>query len=147
MHHLPYHNCLFVSMKEVCHDVKVEPNLILIDSGQDSTNYRSSGEDNARLDVLGRGVWSPFDCTFVDIRVTHPNCQSNRKLPLQQIFRQHERGKKEKYIERVQNLERPNFTPFVFMTTDAMGPESLKFTNRLGSKTSPKKNEQYNQVI
>ena len=134
-------------MKEVCHDVKVEPNLIPIDSGQDLTNYRSSREDNARLDVSGRGAWSPFDCTFVDIRVTHPNCLSNRNLPLQQIFRQHEREKKEKYIERVQNVERANFTSFVFMTTGGMGPECLKFINRLGSKISAKKNEQYNQVI
>ena len=55
--------------------------LIAIDSGQDLSNYRSSREDNARLDVSGRGVWSPFDCTFVDIRVTHPNCQSNRNSP------------------------------------------------------------------
>ena len=83
-------------MKEVCHDVKVEPNLIPIDRGQDLTNYRFSREGNERLDVSGRGVWSPFDCTFVDIEVTHPNCQSNRNLPLQQIFRQHEREKKKR---------------------------------------------------
>ena len=55
--------------------------------------------------------------------------------------------KKEKYIERVQNVERANFTPLVFMTTGGMGPECLKFINRLGSKISAKKNEQYHQVI
>ena len=55
--------------------------------------------------------------------------------------------KKEKYIERVQNVERANFTPLVFMTTGGMGPECLKFINRLESKISEKKNEQYNQVI
>ena len=134
-------------IKEACHDVKVESNLIPIDSGQDLPNNHSSREDNARLVVTGRGVWSPFDCTIVDIRVTHPNCQSNRNLPRQQIFRQQEREKKEKYIERVQNVERANFTSLVFMTTDRIGPECLKFINRLGSKISAKKNEQYNQVI
>ena len=78
-------------MKKVCHDVKVEPNVITIDSSQDLTNYRSSREDNARLDVSGRGVWSPFDCSFVDIRVTHPNCQLNRNLPLQDSMKEKKR--------------------------------------------------------
>ena len=116
-------------MKEVCHDVKVEPNLIPIDNGQDLTNYRSSREDNARLDVPGRGVWSPFDCTFVDIRVTHPNCQSNWNLPSNRYSDSMREKKKEKYIERMQNVERANFTPLVFMTNGEMGPECLKFIN------------------
>ena len=51
----------------------------------------------------------------------------------------------DRYVERVQNVERANFTPLVFMTTG--GPECLKFINRLGSKILAKKNEQYNQVI
>ena len=33
------------------------------------------------------------------------------------------------------------------MTIGEMGPECLKFINRLGSKILAKKNEQYNQVI
>ena len=55
--------------------------------------------------------------------------------------------KNEKYIKRVQNVERANFTPLVLMTTGGMGPECLKFINRLESKVSAKKNEQCNQVI
>ena len=57
------HNQLRVTiadvMKEVCHDVQLEPQLITIKDV-------SSTADNARLDVLARGVWALFDSTFID---------------------------------------------------------------------------------
>ena len=51
-------------MKEVCHDVRVEPHLIPIES-ESLINSNASTEDNARLDVSGRGVWALFDRTFI----------------------------------------------------------------------------------
>ena len=55
-------------MQKVCSDVKVEPMLIPTDAERAS----STTADRARLDVSGRGIWSQYERTFVDIMVTHP---------------------------------------------------------------------------
>ena len=82
--------------KEACHDVQLEPQLIAIEDEEKPLSQHFSTADNARLDVLARGFWSPFDCTFdfIDIRVTHPNCRSNRDKTLKQIYYEHETEKK-----------------------------------------------------
>ena len=133
-------------MKEVCHDVQVEPHLIPIE-GESLINSNASTEDNARLDVSGRGVWAPFDRTFIDIRATHPNCRSNRENPLSLIYQQHENEKKRKYNERVLNVERGSFTPAVFLTTGGMSPECKRFVNRLAELYAIKKKYQYQEVV
>ena len=95
--------------KEVNHAVQVEPHLIPI--GESLINSNASTEDNARLDISGRGVWAPFDRTFIDIRVTHSNCRSNREKPISFIYQQHENEKKRRYNKRILNVERECFTP------------------------------------
>ena len=59
---------LFASLlKDVCHDVEVEPHLqpltgeVLISSDNSS--------DKARLDVSARGFWQRGQRTFFDVRV------------------------------------------------------------------------------
>ena len=59
-----------------------------------SQSQHSSTADYARLDVSARGVWAPFDCTFIDIRITRPNCRSNRDKTHKQIYEEHESEKK-----------------------------------------------------
>ena len=59
---------------EVCHDVKVEPQLQKVNEG-DCLNPKTLTGDQARLDVSARGVWTPFDKTFLYIRVSHLNSQ------------------------------------------------------------------------
>ena len=53
-----------------------------------------------------RGVWTPFDKTFLDIRVSHPNCLSNRTKTLQEVYEENEDEKKDEYLERVLNVEK-----------------------------------------
>ena len=91
-------------MKEICHDVQVEPHLIPIEGGS-LINSNAITEDNARLDVSGGGVRALFDRTFIYTWVTYPNCRSNREKPLSLIYQQHE-NEKRKYSERVLNVER-----------------------------------------
>jgi len=105
-------------MREVCHDVQIEPHLLPIDN---------DSEDNARLDKLGRGVWAHFDLTFLNKRVTHPNCRSNAQKSLPAILKQHKSQKKAKYNDRILNVEKGNFTLLVFLTTGRMSPECKKF--------------------
>ena len=60
-------------LKEVCKDVKVEPELMPIQNGSVTSTNKS---DNARLDVSAIGIWSPMERTFLDVRVVHPNSPS-----------------------------------------------------------------------
>ena len=74
-------------LPEVCHDVKVEPKLQKVNEG-DCLNPKTITGDQARLDVSARGsgVWTPFGKTFLDIRVSHPHCLSNRTKTLQEVY-------------------------------------------------------------
>jgi hypothetical protein len=65
-------------MREVCLDVKIEPELL--------PNYnplKGNNAGKARLDVSGIGVWAPQERTFVDVRIFHPNAPSyvNSDIP------------------------------------------------------------------
>ena len=59
-------------MREVCRDVKIEPELIPVGEQEMS----GIGSLKARLDVSGVGVWGAHERTFLDIRIFHPNCPS-----------------------------------------------------------------------
>ena len=75
-------------MREVFHDVKIEPELLPIDGDQ---NRSGNTADKARLDVSGVGVWGTYEKTFLDI----PNSQSYINKPLHQVYLSHENGRKE----------------------------------------------------
>ena len=60
-------------MQEVCSDVRFEPELMPLDN---NLMRNGNNAENARLDVSGVGVWGPFERTFFDIRVMHPNAPS-----------------------------------------------------------------------
>ena len=60
-------------MEEVCKDVRIKTQLIQIER----ETVRGNDAPKARLDVSARGVWSQNEKTFYDVRVTHPNTESN----------------------------------------------------------------------
>ena len=80
-------------MKEVWFDVQTEPHLIPVEPSN-LTLAHSNKEPNARLDISGRGIWSPFDRSFVDIEIMHPNCPANENKSLETILLQHKKEKK-----------------------------------------------------
>ena len=133
-------------MKEVCHDVQIEPMLIALEE-EEIMRRRTNTTPHARLDISARGVWSPFDRSFIDVRVSHPNCPSNRNKALDKIYQENENEKKALYNERVINVERGNFTPLVFLTTGGMSKECMRFNNRLADLLAKKKNERYTDVV
>ena len=71
-------------LREACHDVRLEPNLIRIQN--EETMPSTSTEDRARLEISAHGVWSNMERVFFDIRVTHPNNPSNCTKALRQIY-------------------------------------------------------------
>lgn len=109
---------------------------------------RSNTSDQARLDIISaRGVWSPFDRTFLDVRVSHPNAPSNRSKTLKKLYEDNEKEKKLAYNDRVINIEKGNFSPLVFLTTGGMAKECLRFNNRIADLISRKRGERYSDVV
>ena len=131
-------------MREVCTDVKVEPRLLPL-ANNNLVNGNTS--ENARLDVSGNGIWSPMEKTFLDVRVTHPNCASYINKDIAQLFREQEREKKAAYNSRIIQIEKGSFTPLVFSTLGGMGKEADRYHKRLGQLIAEKRDESYSDVV
>ena len=67
--------------------------------------------DNARLDISARGLWNSCEKTFFDISITHPTSQSYSGKSLAEVYQQHEKEKKDKYNQRVIDIEKYSFNP------------------------------------
>ena len=131
-------------MKEVCYDVKIEPELLSIE-GDGSRNGNAA--EKARLDVAGVGVWGAYEKTYLDIRIMHQNSQSYINKPVDQVYVQHEREKKRSYGERVLQIEKASFTPIVLSTHGGCGKEADRHHKRIAELIADKKNESYSEVI
>ena len=123
-----------------CRDVVVEPPLVQVnpDRFKSSTNT----QPEARLDIAATGVHGTFERTFFDVRVTHPNCESNIHKTLPQLYKEHEDKKKRMYEERILEAEKGSFTPLVFSTSG--GKILIK---KLATRIADGKNEKYEDVI
>ena len=106
-------------LKDVCKDVRIEPELLPIVGTSTSSNNLAL---KARLDVSAVGVWSPMERTFLDVRVVHPNCPTNRGKTIEKIYEKNEKEKKNSYNQRVIQVEKATFTPLVFTTSGGMAP-------------------------
>ena len=100
-------------MEEVCYDVKIEPQLM--PTTEELTHGNTA--QNARLDVSARGIWSRYERTLFDVKVSYPNAASHMEKSLPQLYRENELQKKNAYNDRVLNNEKATFTPLVFTTT------------------------------
>ena len=131
-------------MKEVCQDVRIEPELLPIES--EGIRHGNTA-DKARLDVCGIGVWGAYEKTFLDIRVMHPNSASYMNKPLKDVYVAHEKEKKRAYLERVLQVEKGTFTPIVFSTFGGTGKEADRHHKRIATLIAAKRNESYAAVI
>ena len=129
----------------VSKDVVSEPPLLPITN--EDLPRGTTLKNDARLDISCRGFYSALDKTFLDIRVLHPNSQSNAKKPLAAMYKAHENEKKTKYLHRIREIEKANFTPFVMSTTGGLAPEASCFVKRLASKISQKLSQPYSSVL
>ena len=131
-------------MKEVCHNVQIEPELLPIDG---ETSRSGNVAEKARLDVAGVGVWGDYEKTFLDIRIMHPNSPSYVNKPIQQVYATHEQEKKRCYNERVLQVERGSFTPIVGSTFGGWGNEAKIYHKRIAKLIALKRNEEYADLI
>ena len=81
------------------------------------------------------------------MRVCHPNAESYKDLSPEQIYRQHENGKKRSYAKRVMKIEQETFTPLVFSTTGGMAEECRRYHCRLTQLLAMKKGEHYSTTV
>ena len=93
--------------------------------------------DNARLDISVRGQWNSCEKTFFNIRITHPSSKSYSGKSLAEIYQQHEK-EKDKYNQRVIDIEKSSFHPLVF-TTGGMAPECNRVNKWLAEKIAEKR--------
>ena len=119
---------------------RMEKRILRRTSGDCFTVYKG-------YSFLARGVWSQFERSFYDIRVTHPNCLSNIGKPVADIYVEHQKAKKSEYQERVLQSEKASFTPLIFTTSGGMGPECTILYKRIAELTSSRKNEHYSSVM
>ena len=131
-------------MKEVCHNVQIEPELLPIES---DGPRRGNTAEKARLDVAGVGVWGEYEKTYLDIRIMHPNAPSYVNKPIERVYEMHESEKKRTYNERVLQIEKGSFTPIVGSTYGGMGKEAQRHHKRIASLIAAKKNEDYADVM
>ena len=108
-------------MREVAFDVKMEPGLQKVSKNVKLTPGTKT-EDNARLDVSARGIYSSHELTFFDVRISNPNAPSNRSLTLTAVYSKNEKEKMKAYGDRVLQVEKGSFVPLVYTTTGGMGP-------------------------
>eukprot|EP00794_Sanderia_malayensis_P004398 gene4398-4986_t len=116
MRHNAIRDSLSYFLKEAkCKDVRTEPSLLPVQATRFSRS--TNVQDEARLDISAVGIYAPFERTFFDVRVTHPNCETNSYKHLDTIYKENEREKKNKYEERVLQSEKGTFVPLIFTTS------------------------------
>ena len=129
----------------VCYDVEVEPVLQEI-TGEMLPRGVNKAPD-PRLDIHARGFRDRQSSVFFDVRVCQPNAESYRDRSPEQIYRQHENGRKRTYAKRVMEIEQRTFTPLVFSTTGGMAEECRRYHSRLAELLAIKKGEDYSTTI
>ena len=131
-------------MREVCRDVQTEPTLLPIN--ENDYQRKVNIADKARLDISAIRLWNSCEKTFFDIRITHPTSQSYSGKSLAEVYQQHEK-EKDKYNQRVIDIEKSLFNSLVFTTTGGMAPECNRVNKRLAEKIAEKRREPYASVI
>ena len=127
-----------------CKDVRTEPSLLPVNA--ENFSKQTNTQDEARLDVSAVGVYAPFERTFFDVRVTHPNCETNVYKSPDQVYKEHEKAKKDLYEQRILESEKGSFTPLIFTTSGGMGPLCTVLVKRISRRIAEEKKEAIAQV-
>ena len=137
-------------MKEVCTDVRTEPELqpLTGEVFNRATTMMSITTDEARLDIEARGFWEcRQECTMFDVRVFNPCADSYRHAPLPTLYRRQEQLKRNAYEERVRQIERATFVPLVFTTSGSASPAATVVLKRLAARLVEARDLSYSTVM
>ena len=103
---------IYTQKLDLDYNVQTEPTLLPI--SENDYQRKVNTADNARLDISARGLWNSCEKTFFDIRITHPTSQSYSGKSLAEVYQQHEK-EKDKYNQRVIDIEKSSFFYFFFL--------------------------------
>ena len=145
--HNEIRDLLATLISEVCFNTAIEPLLQPL-TGETFRRQATTTDDEARLDIRARGFWgNQAENTFFDVNIFNPNAPSNRTSSLSSCYRRHERAKRNKYEERILEVERASFTPLVFNTSGGASPLTTTFLKHLASLLAEKRDLSYSTVL
>ena len=130
-------------MKEVCHDVTIEPNLQPL-LGETFDNNSTTCEDEARLDIKANWLReSRFTSTFLDVNIFNPHAEScpykDKSLQISRVYQ------KEQIRATHFEWQKSAFCPLVYSCTGGAG--ATKAMKRLAGLISEKRQESYADVV
>ena len=85
-------------LKEVCHDVKVEPQLQQL-SGELLNERTANKQNDARVDISARGFWQAGQQAFYYVRVFYSNAKRYQNVEIKKSYELNEKEKKRAYNE------------------------------------------------
>jgi len=123
-------------MRESGHTVvEIEPKLQKLNG--EEFKYKSANKDeNARSDIKCLGFWSRMRQAFFDVKVVSPLARSYCDMPTATLLDMCEKAKSREYRERILSVEHGDFSPLVFTTAGAMGPQCQIVIRRLAERMS-----------
>ena len=81
-------------LREICHDVRIEPPLQTL-SGKSFKEASSNRSEEARFAICARGFWTAGQMAFFDVRVFNPNARRYANLEVSKTCECNEKEKKE----------------------------------------------------
>jgi hypothetical protein len=146
MRHDELRNLLASDMREILHDVELEPRLAPL-SGETLQPRTAISTDEARSDIRARSFWQRQRNAFFDLRVFYPHASSYLSKSLPSLYASIERIKKREYADRILQVEQGSFTPLVFSSLGGMGPETSAAMKQLATALSSHRNEPYSHTM
>ena len=73
LRHNHIRNITLILLKEVCKDVRAEPQLQQVTS--EYLQHSTAADNEVRLDISARGLWQAGQMVFLDVRVFNPNAK------------------------------------------------------------------------
>ena len=141
--HNEVRNLLASCLRKAGCDTAIEPQLQPL-SGEVFLRQTTTTDQEARLDIKANGFWGEgSEEAFFDVRVFNPFASSYRSLPIPSVYARHEKEKRDRYEERVREVERAAFTPLVFAATGGAGKLTTAFLKRVAVILAEKNDEAY----
>ena len=85
------------------------------------------------LRLTAFGTVAAMSVHFFDVRAFYPNAHSYRSMQIPVLYRNHERQKHNEYEERIQEVDKGSFTPFVFSSSGGASPTATTMLKRLAN--------------
>ena len=72
----------------------------------------------------------------MDVRVVSPLARSYCNMPIMDLLKMQEKTKSREYRERIIGVEHGDFSPLIFTTSGAIGPQATLVLKRMAEKIS-----------